>query len=564
MTVAHPPQADPPRTIALMGWATLSRQAEEGSGYNLNASELAIGLARLGHHVHYLGSGLRYDLRPGPYVREIAPWKGIRNFELVNSPNLAPSAINLRNVNTERRCERTTRLVLNWLANINADVAHVHTLEGLSLDLIPAIEAAGIPVVATTHNYACVCSQVDLLHREHEVCLDYEGGARCARCLEAPDPRKRRLKRRLGQAAQSLVGQAITGHARASAKSIAHARRIGGSEPTPVDELRHLGYDNGAVESAQNAEGADSTYGLHAEPRELPKPAPILPEDTNERMLANRDLHLTVLNDYGRRRQDGIAALNAASLVTPPSDFLGRVHESMGLDPERRRTVRLGQPHFDRMHRAAIALPGYDQSPWTPDASRPLRLAFFGTVRPNKGLRVLADAIGLLPADVRRRCMFHVRASGGDWAFRKLLSGYPQVQFAGAYDLMQRAASVAEYDVGLLPHIWMENSPLVLLEHLHAGKLVVTSRLGGPPEWIVEVAGATNGLLFPSGDAQSLADHVTSLVRGQVAIPSARTIHDITPHLTSYPAHLAKVQSIYEEVIAQKASRPVDESLEPA
>ena len=562
---AIPPQpADTPRSIALLGWATLSRQAEEGSGYNLNASELAIGLAQLGHRVHYLGSGLRYDLRPGPHVREIKPWKGIRNFELINSPNLAPSAINLRNVNTERRCERTTRLVLAWLRNINADVAHVHTLEGLSLDLIPAIEAAGIPVVATTHNYTCVCPQVDLLHREHEVCLDYDGGNRCATCLEAPDPTKRRLKRRLGQSAQAVVGPAITGHARASAKFIAHTRRIGGAEPAPADELRFLGYDNGAIESAASAEGPASTYGVRAEPRELPKPAPILPNDTNERMLANSDVHLKVLNDYGRRRQDGIAALNAASLVTPPSDFLGRVHESMGLLTTKRRTVRLGQPHFDRMHRAAIALPGYDQSPWTPSADRPLRLAFFGTVRPNKGLRVLADAITLLPADIRRRCLFHIRASGGDWAFRKLLSGYPQVQFAGAYDLMQRAASVAEYDAGLLPHIWLENSPLVLLEHLHAGKLVITSRLGGPPEWIVEKDGATNGLLFPSGDAQALADRIASLVRGEVAIPSAKTIHDITPHLTSYPAHIAEVQHIYEEVIAAKASRPVDKALKPA
>lgn len=559
-----PPQTEHPRSIALLGWATLSRQAEEGSGYNLNASELAIGLAQLGHRVHYLGSGLRYDLRPGPRIREIKSWKGIRNFELVNSPNLAPSALNLRNVSTERRCKRTTRLVLNWLRDIDAHVAHIHTLEGLSLDLIPAIEAAGIPVVATTHNYTCVCPQVDLLHREHEVCLDYHGGNRCATCLQAPDPTTRRLKRRLGQAAERIVGQAITGHARASAKSIAHTRRIGGAEPAPADELRHLGYDNGAIEAAAAAEGPESTYGVAAEPRELPKPAPILPSDTNERMLANADMHLRVLNNYGRRRQDGIAALNAASLVTPPSDFLGRVHESMGLNPAKRRTVRLGQPHFDRMHRAAAALPGYDQSPWTPDSNRPLRLAFFGTVRPNKGLRVLADAIALLPADIRRRCLFHIRASGGDWAFRKLLSGYPQVQFAGAYDLMQRAASVSEYDAGLLPHIWLENSPLVLLEHLHAGKLVITSRLGGPPEWIVEKNGATNGLLFPSGDAQALADRIASLVRGDVAIPSARTIHDITPHLSSYPAHLAQVQSIYEEVIAARASRPVDEPLELA
>lgn len=561
MSITTPPQADRPRTIALLGWAALSKQAEEGSGYNLNASELAIGLAQAGHRVHYLGSGLRYSLRPGPFVREIKPWRGVRNFELLNSPNLAPSAINLRNVDSERSSPSTTRLVLRWLRDIDAEVVHAHSTEGLSLELIPAIEAAGIPVVATTHNYSYVCPQVDLLHSEHEVCLDYDGGNRCVTCLDAPSPTKRRLKRRLGQTAQRLVGHAITGHARASAKSIARGRT---TESTPTDELRYLGYDNGAIESAASAEGPASTYGVRAEPRELPKPAPILPNDTNERMLANTDVHLKVLNDYGRRRADGIAALNAASVVTPPSDFLGRVHESMGLDPARRRTVRLGQPHFDRMHRAAIAQPGYDRSPWSPADERPLRLAFFGTVRPNKGLRVLADAISLLPANTRQRCLFHVRASGGDWAFRKLLSGYPQVQFAGAYDLMQRAASVPEYDVGLLPHIWMENSPLVLLEHLHAGKLVITSRLGGPPEWIVNQDNTTNGLLFPSGDAQALADAIASLVRGDVAIPSAKTIHDITPHLTSYPAHLAEVQSIYETIIEAKASRSVDKALEPA
>ena len=419
----------------------------------------------------------------------------------------------------------------------------------------------------TTHNYWFVCPQVDLLHREHEVCLDYDGGRRCATCLDAPTPSTRRLKRRIGQSVQGLAGPVVAGHVRTAATAVARVVGHGYTpEPVPADDLRFLGYDNGAVEAARATEGPQSTYGVRPEPGEVPPPPPVLPADTNERMLASGDVHLNVLNDYGRRRHEGIAALNAASMVTPPSDFLGRVHEAMGLEPKRRRTVRLGQPHFDRMRRAALSLPGYDVPPWTPDDPRPLRLAFFGTVRPNKGLRVLADAITRLDGDVRRRCYFHVRAAGGDWAFRKMLSGYPQVQFAGAYDLIQRAASVAEYDVGLLPHIWMENSPLVLLEHLHAGKMVITSNLGGPPEWIARDGNLTNGLLFPSGDAEALADGITRIVRGDVAVPSAKAVHEMTPHLTSYPAHVAEVQAVYEEVIDAKRTRSgsIDEALEPA
>jgi len=255
-----------------------------------------------------------------------------------------------------------------------------------------------------------------------------------------------------------------------------------------------------------------------------------------------------VLNDYGRRRHAGVAALNAASLVTPPSGFLARVHAAMGVDPARVRVVRLGQPHFDRMHRLAAADPGAGRAPWTPESPVPLRLGFFGTTRPNKGLRVLADAINLLPPAVASRCQFLVRASGWDWPFRKLLSTSPRVQFAGGYDLLQRVASVGEYDVGLLPHIWMENSPLVLLEHLHAGKMVIASNLGGPPEWIVHREGLCNGLLFPAGDAAALAGRIADLVQGRQPLPSPRWVHEATPHLTSYPAHLAEVGAIYRQL----------------
>ena len=567
MSTLMPPKTDRPRTVAMLGWASLHRQAEEGSGYNLNASELAIGLTSLGHNVRYLGSGLCYSIRPGPFVRETRAWKGVRCFELVNSPNLAPSAFNIRNVNTERRCEKTTRLVLQWLRAVGADIVHAHSLEGLSLDLIPAIESAGIQVICTTHNYWFACPQVDLLHNEHEVCTDYDGGRRCESCLEAPNPKALRFKRGVRHTVKSLTGPMISAQVRTTGSAIARVlRRELVVEPPPIDELRFLGYDNGAVEAARAAEGETSTYGVRAVPGELPKAPPVLPSDTNKRVLAARDVHLKVLNDFGKRRQDGIAALNAATLVTPPSDFLGRVHESMGLAPAKRRTVRLGQPHFDRMHRAAIELPGYDHTPWTPDTPSPLRLAFFGTVRPNKGLRVLADAIVRLPDDIRRRCQFHIRAAGGDWGFRKMLSGFPQVQFAGAYDLIQRAASVPEYDIGILPHIWMENSPLVLLEHLHAGKMVITSNLGGPPEWIVERDGTRNGLLFPSGDPNELAECINTIVRGDVKIPSPRTIHEVPPSLTSYPAHIKEVVGIYEEAIIGNAagSRAVDEALQPA
>jgi len=255
--------------------------------------------------------------------------------------------------------------------------------------------------------------------------------------------------------------------------------------------------------------------------------------------------------------------------VTPPSDFMRKVYVKMGVEEERTRTIRLGQPHFDQINRRARRSPYYDVRPWHCERSTgPLRFGFFGTTRHNKGLDILIRAIPLLEKDVRQRCQFLVRASGWDWPFRKRVLQFPEVQFAGGYDLHQLIGAWSEYDVGILPHIWFENSPLVMLEHLHAGKMVVTSRLGGPAEWIVEQAkgaggaesdGASrhaggqcgNGLFFPGGDPEGLATCITRLVKGEVTVPSPREVHDVTPHLQSYPGHVSEVATMYAGLLAE-------------
>ena len=232
---------------------------------------------------------------------------------------------------------------------------------------------------------------------------------------------------------------------------------------------------------------------------------------------------------------------------------MGRVYESMGVPAERLRHVRLGQPHFDQINRRIRRSPLYDVRPWSPADVRPLRLGFFGTTRGNKGIAVLTAAIPLLPADVRRRCQFIIRAAGETWPLRKALSPYPEVSFQGPFDPLSLLAATGDYDVGLLPFVWFENSPLVLLEHLHAGKFVIASRLGGPPEWVREPdpASATplgNGLMFAGGRPDAFAHAIQRLIRGDVTLPSPREIH-LASTLWSYPDHVQEVDGLYQQLI---------------
>ncbi len=568
------PETDRPLRVAILGWARLSAQGREGSGYNLSASELATGLSLSGHGVFYLRSGMHYTPLPrGPRVRETETWRGIRCFSLWNSRNLSPASTNFRNMAQEASSPRDNAAVLAWLREVRAQVVHVHSLEGFALDLIAAIRDAGLPVVVTPHNYHYGCPQVDLLHAERECCLDYAGGERCVGCLSAPEPGKARRNRAILQSVERVVGPELTYALRRTAE-LGRARLTRAEAPNAPLAADQIKPD---PEIARGFDAGDATHpgtfehGLEVVARDKVVELGRAPADANEVFERSRTVHLRVVNGYGRRRAQGIAALNAASLVTPPSAFMCRAYEAMGVDPAKLRHVRLGQPHFDQINRRARRSPFYDTRPWDPaTAHRPLRVAFWGTTRNNKGFGVLAQAIERLPRGVRQRCQFIVHAGGGDWGYRKALSRYPEVSFAGGYDLVQLVAGAGEYDVAVLPHIWFENSPLVMLEHLHAGKFIISSRLGGPVDWICEPgsehAGANgglgNGLFFPGGDDGALARCLERVARGEVVLPSPREVHAASL-LWSYPQHVAEVEGIYREVLGEPGiARPRSQQIE--
>jgi len=526
--------------IAFLGWAQLSLQERQGTGYNLYASELAAGLAQHGHELFYLRSRLDYSIGRPLHVQHCEVWRGVCCDHLFNSPNLSPAASNFRNMRAEADSPAQTAAVLAWLDRVRAELVHVHSLEGFSLDLVGAIRASGRAVVVTPHNYWYLCPQVDLLHRESALCDDFEGGLRCPSCVACREPASARRRRALRQTLERVVGAGFVPAIRTRIAVLRARFRGAATVPAAPD----AGPSDLFAGFTPHSDGVFE-YGLGLLPGEEPAELGACPIDQNERFLAAKH-HTRVENEYGARRRAGVAALNQASAILAPSDFLRRAHAAMGVEERRLRTVPYGAPHFDRLHRRAQGSPFYEMRPWDPhDARRPLRFAFHGTTRNNKGLLWLLRAIPLLDPDVRRRCQFVIRAAGWDWPFRKLASPYPEVQFTGGYDALQLLAAWGEYDVGILCHVWFDNLPLVMLEHLHGGKFVVSSRLGGPADWLDS---RVTGLLYAAGHPEQLAQCITRLVRGDVTIASPREIHAAAP-LPSFPAHVAQIEEIYLEAL---------------
>ncbi len=511
------PRTAQPLSICVIGWAKLSSQQREGSGYNLSASELASGLVLSGHKVCYLRSGMDYTLLGGMRIEHVETWRGVECHSLFNSPNLAISRYNFRNQAREMNSPEQTRLIMQWLDARGVKLVHVHSLEGMGLDLLPAIKASGRKLIVTLHNHWYVCPQVDLLRNESGVCMDYEGGRACENCIETLPPNEEIRRRKLQTVAWETLGPNSAKFAREARRALGQLKKRVLSDRVievtpPPENPGSLSIDPSTAPPLAAPGECNSGIG-----REVVSQA----RDANE-VLMSKTHHLSVLNEYGTRRLAGLAALAHADRVIGPSRFITDVLVSMGFPKQKCEFVPYGQPHFDALRRIARGHAFYEKRPWaatSPD--RPLRIGFLGTVFPNKGLEVLTQAIPRLSQRVRQHCHFVIRAHGDDTPFRHRLAPYPEVSFLGGYRYEDLASIHRDFDVAVVPHIWLENAPLVMLELLNSGKFIIMSRLGGVVDFIREpdAAQCGNGIFFNGGDPVDLAKAISRVVMGEVSIP---------------------------------------------
>lgn len=137
--------------------------------------------------------------------------------------------------------------------------------------------------------------------------------------------------------------------------------------------------------------------------------------------------------------------------------------------------------------------------------SRPDRFAFFGNIAPHKGVLPLLAAARLAGKAVTLD--LHGGLGHAEDGFRRdfaeALATATNASHRGAYARQDLPVLMAGVDWLVMPSIWWENAPLVLLEARQAGLPVICSGIGGMAEM---VAHGVTGLHVPPGDPRALAD----------------------------------------------------------
>ncbi len=180
-------------------------------------------------------------------------------------------------------------------------------------------------------------------------------------------------------------------------------------------------------------------------------------------------------------------------------------------------------------------------------ASDRLRLGYLGQIAPHKGVHVLVDAVGRLPG-ARLTLDLH-----GDWnqfpdyarEIRRAAAADARIRCRPPFAGDERLSELhTDLDVVVVPSIWYECSPNVILESFVYKTPVVASNLGGITELIED---GVDGLLFEADNAASLAATIQRFLDDRGL--AARLRAGISPVRTQED-EVAELESLYSRIIA--------------
>lgn len=167
---------------------------------------------------------------------------------------------------------------------------------------------------------------------------------------------------------------------------------------------------------------------------------------------------------------------------------------------------------------------------------------FVGQLAEHKGLRVLLDAWERLPPP---ECGLTIV---GDGPMRAELEGratsLPSVRLTGQLDPPQVHRLMRDAELLVLPSLWYEGLPMVMLEAFACGTPVVASRIGALPEFVED---GRTGFLFTPGDADELAERIRDALEAGPALRNAVDAHEF-----DVDQAMEQLLGIYSEVVDQR------------
>ncbi len=226
-----------------------------------------------------------------------------------------------------------------------------------------------------------------------------------------------------------------------------------------------------------------------------------------------------------------LETLNQVDAIISPSRFLRDVHIEAGVDANRILFSRQGRQLTTNLEPKQ-------------EFDGVLRIGYSGQISEHKGIHILIQAVRKLAGAPLRLQIYGDMEMFPDYTrqLKKLAAGDTRIEFMGTYRREELGHVFAGLDVVVVPSMWFENSPNVILEAFGYKTPVVGSRFGG----IIELVDHDeSGLLFERGDAQSLAMQLQRLLDEPELLEHLR---EGIPPVRSVSEEIDELEEIYRRV----------------
>jgi len=215
--------------------------------------------------------------------------------------------------------------------------------------------------------------------------------------------------------------------------------------------------------------------------------------------------------------------------------------------------VEGGVPHHKLFHVPTFV----DSAKFTPQYEPGDYFLYFGRIAYEKGISVLVEAFRRLAAHQENRggCRLKIVGRSNDGERERLermiiAQGIKGVTFHDEQDLSTLHETIRKALCVIVPSVWYDNMPNVVLESYACGKPVIASNLGSLPEIVVE---GKTGFLFPPGDP----DHLASLLRAIAENPAlacemGRRAREDAETIYSPAAHIRRLVGIFNKLATKE------------
>jgi len=219
--------------------------------------------------------------------------------------------------------------------------------------------------------------------------------------------------------------------------------------------------------------------------------------------------------------------------------------------------LRRWSRYRDRVFVVPNGVPCAEPRPTRTPGDKSWTLGTVALFRPRKGLEVLLESLALLAwqgTPVRLRAVGDFESA----PYRRQV--VTQAEALGLHGTVEWtgftrdvARQLARMDLFVLPSLFGEGLPMVVLEAMAAGVPVVATRAEGIPEAIRD---GQDGLLVEPNDPRALADAIARFVSGQVDWAAMRS-NALERHAQHFSdeAMAAGVANVYRHVLAARAEK---------